>query len=220
MNNSPQQSHPALQFLKDNIVVIGLVVVVAASVAFFAFSQASVQAKSAAEVNPTSLATAALDNSSSSASPSASAAPAASASASGTTDTGAATAGAHNPTQPTATATSTAQIASANSKALTAQDWKPYAESFTKAWLNTSGGKEAWLGRLKPMVSAGLYAGFTKTDIATVPSATFQSVSLAEESKASKTFRAYASTGAILEGRVSIQVDGSWIVDQVGPPAK
>ncbi|GAA4033913.1 hypothetical protein GCM10023063_17220 [Arthrobacter methylotrophus] len=218
MTNSPRQSHPAVQYLKDNIVVIGLIVVVAASLAFFAFTQAkTAEAKPAAAVNPTPIATAALDNPSS---PGATGTPGASAGPSAAAYSQAVSTGPQNAIQPVPTATSTTNVASANSKSVTAKDWKVYAEAFTKAWMNTAGGKDAWLGRLKPMVSPDLYAGFTATDISTVPTTAFQNVSLAEESRASKTFRAYSTNGPVLEGRVSIQVDGSWIVDQVGPPAK
>jgi hypothetical protein len=217
MTNSPRQSHPAAQYLKDNIVVIGLIVVVTASLGFFAFTQAkAAEAKPAAAVNPAPVATASLEASS----PTATGTPGASSGASGTDHSQAVARGAQNAAQPVPTATSTANVASANSKSVTAKDWKSYAEAFTKAWLNTEGGKDAWLGRLKPLVSPDLYAGFTATDINAIPAAVFENVSMAEESRASKTFRAYSTNGPLLEGRVSIQVDGSWIVDQVGPPAK
>lgn len=217
MTESSKQLHPAVQYLKDNIVVIGLVVIVAASLAFFALTQAKPETKPAAEVKPAPVATAALD---STAAPGATSPAEGSAGSAGATDAPAGAAVAQNATQPTATASATKHVASANSKSVTAKDWKTYAQEFSKAWANTSDGKDAWLGRLKPMVSADLYAGFTRTDISTVPAAPYQSVSLAEESKASKTFRAYSTNGQMLEGRVSVQADGGWIVDQVGPPAK
>lgn len=69
-------------------------------------------------------------------------------------------------------------------------------------------------------MSAGLYDGFTRTDISTVPATTVDSVTMAEESLGFKTFRAYSPSGQLLEGRVAVQADGSWLVDQVGPPKR
>jgi hypothetical protein len=48
------------------------------------------------------------------------------------------------------------------------------AEGWVKAWLNTSGGKAAWLARLKPITEPQLFAGLQLTDIARVPHATVQ----------------------------------------------
>jgi hypothetical protein len=206
-----------VQYLKDNAVVIGLVVIVAASVAFFAFTQAKPAVDPAAEVKPATMATAALDPS---AAPGAADATGASAATAGTTSAKPAAGGPQNATQPTPTATPTQAILGKGPQAVTAKDWRLYAQNFSKAWADTAGGKDAWLGRLKPLVSPDLYAGFTRTDISTLPSVTYESVSMAEESKAAKTFRAYSTEGQMLEGRVSVQADGSWIVDQVGPPTK
>lgn len=217
MAAAPKELHPAVQYIKDNVVVIGLIVIVALSLAFFAYSQAKAEAKPVAEVKPAPVATAALDTAPS---PGATGATGAPESTPGPTDAQAGAAGSQIAAQPGPTATPTRHVADTNAKTLTAQDWKGYAQEFSKAWVNTAGGKDAWLGRLKPLVSADLYAGFTRTDVSTIPAAAFQSVSLAEESKASKTFRAYSTDGQMFEGRVTIQVDGSWIVDQVGPPAK
>ncbi|WP_422759061.1 hypothetical protein [Paenarthrobacter sp. C1] len=213
-----KQLHPALQYLKDNAVVIGLVVIVAASVAFFAFTQSAPAEKQAAEVKPTAPATAVLEpNAGATAATSPSEAPAGQAGSNGSS-TGAT--GPENGTQPAPTPTPTKVVLGSEPQAVAAKDWRSYAQEFSKAWVNTADGKDAWLGRLKPMVSADLYAGFTRTDIGTIPTAQYQSVSLAEESLASKTFRAYSTSGAMFEGRVSVQADGSWIVDQVGPPKK
>jgi hypothetical protein len=209
-----KQLHPALQYLKDNAVVIGLIAVVAVSVAFFAAAQTKVETKPAAEVKPAPVATAALDGSatSPSAGPAGSSSPA---------DAPSATAGAQSATQPSPAPTPTEKVVlGKEAQSVSAKDWRPYAQEFAKAWVNTADGKGAWLGRLKPMVSTDLYAGFTRTDINTIPAATYRSVSLAEESKAAKTFRAYSMAGQMFEGRVSVQADGSWLVDQVGPPTK
>lgn len=210
-----KQLHPALQYLKDNAVVIGLVVIVAASVAFFAFTQSAPAEKQAAEVKPTAPATAVLEPNAGATSPSE-----ATEGQAGSNGSSTAATGPENGTQPTPTPTPTKVVLGSEPQAVAAKDWRTYAQEFSKAWVNTADGKDAWLGRLKPMVSADLYAGFTRTDIGTIPTAKYQSVSLAEESLASKTFRAYSTNGPMFEGRVSVQADGSWIVDQVGPPKK
>jgi hypothetical protein len=216
MAAEPKQLHPAMQYLKDNIVVIGLVVIVAASLAVFAFTQSKAEAKPAADVKPAPVATAALDNSPS---PGATAATGATPSTAGTTGAPAGAGSSQEAAQPTPAATRAPAI-DTNAKSLEAKDWRLYAEAFSKAWATTSDGKDAWLGRLKPMVSPDLYAGFTRTDISTIPTDPYENISMAEESKASKTFRAYSTHGQMFEGRVSVQADGSWVVDQVGPPAK
>lgn len=215
-----KELHPALQYLKDNAVVIGLIVIVAASVAFFAFTQAKPAVDPAAEVKPAPIATAALGQASVPGATGASGASGAPTATAGTTSATPGAAGAQNAAQPTPTATPSQAILGKSPQAVTAKDWRLYAQDFSKAWANTAGGKDAWLSRLKPMVSADLYAGFTRTDINTLPTDPYQSVSLAEESKASKTFRAYSTHGQMFEGRVSVQADGSWVVDQVGPPTK
>jgi hypothetical protein len=217
VTESPKQSHPALQYLKDNAVVIGLIVIVAVSVAFFAVTQAKAEAKPAAETRPAPVATAALDGS---ASPGAPSATGATPSPTGTATAQPAAAGSQSASQPLPTATPSQAILGKGVQAVTAKDWRGYAEAFSKAWATTSDGKDAWLGRLKPMVSPDLYAGFTRTDISTIPTDPYENISMAEESKASKTFRAYSTHGQMFEGRVSVQADGSWVVDQVGPPAK
>jgi hypothetical protein len=213
-----KQLNPALQYLKDNAVVIGLIVIVAASIAFFVFTQSASAAKPVAAVTPAAVPTAALDgNTPATAATSASAPPAG---PSGSTASSTAAAGAQGPAQPSPSPTPTKVVLGKEPQAVSAKDWRPYAQDFSKAWANTADGKDAWLSRLKPLVSADLYAGFTRTDVSTLPAATYESVSLAEESKASKTFRAYSTKGQMFEGRVSIQADGSWLVDQVGPPTK
>lgn len=210
-----KQIHPALQYLKDNAVVIGLVVIVVASVAYFAISQNAPAPEPASQAAPSSLPAAALD---SNAATSPSAAPGGSA---GATAPATGSAGAQGAAQPSATPTPTEQVVLGKEpQSVSAKDWRPYAKTFASAWVNTSDGKDAWLGRLKPLVSADLYAGFVQTDVSTVPAATIDSVSMAEESLGAKTFRAYSKNGAVFEGRVSVQADGSWLVDQIAPPKK
>ncbi|MBG0738673.1 hypothetical protein IV500_04460 [Paeniglutamicibacter antarcticus] len=214
-----KQLHPALQYLKDNVVVISLVVIVAVSIVIFAFTQNAPAAKPAASVAPTAVPTAALDTG----------APVTGATStseatedhSGSTASSTAPGGSQGGAQPSPSPTAVEHVVvGTGPQGVSAKDWRPYAEEFSKAWVNTADGKDAWLTRLKPMVSADLYAGFTRTDLNSVPAATYRSITLAEESLASKTFRAYSMNGQMFEGRVSVQPDGTWIVDQVGPPKK
>lgn len=217
MAAEPTPLHPAVQFLKDNAVVIGLVLVVAVSVAVFAVLQGGSKSEAKAEVKPTVSSSAELET----ADPTGAASPAAGPETSAPAGAAAApSTGAQQPAVPAPAPTATPRVIGTGPQAVTAKDWKPYAKDFAAAWANTADGKDAWLSRLKPLVSASLYEGFTRTDIRTVPNATLDSVSLAEESPAAKTFTAYSTSGPLLQGRVSIQPDGSWLVDQVGPPKR
>lgn len=210
--------HPVLQYLKDNAVVIGLVLIVAASVAYFAYTQNAQAAKPVAQAVPTSLPTAALDSNASTGPTSPSAA---TVDPAGSTPSAGAAGGAQGAAQPSPSPTPSGRVTlGTEPQAVSAKDWRPYAKDFAAAWVNTADGQEAWLGRLKPLVSEDLYAGFVQTDISTVPAATIDSVSMAEESLAAKTFRAFSTDGPLFDGRVSVQADGSWIVDQIAPPKK
>lgn len=219
MAAEPKELHPAVQYLKDNAVVIGLVVVVIASVAFFAFSQSQQPKQAAAKDVPMPVATAALATgapvagaTSPSGAPGSTAGSTGSAAGSGATQAAA---------QPSPTVTPSAPVTLGKEpQSVGAKEWRPYARDFATAWVNTSDSKEAWLGRLKPLVSADLYAGFTQTDIRTIPTVTIDTVSMGEESLGAKTFNAYSKNGPVFQGRVSVQADGSWLVDQIAPPKK
>ncbi|ACL42376.1 hypothetical protein Achl_4425 (plasmid) [Pseudarthrobacter chlorophenolicus A6] len=218
MAAGPTPLHPAVQFLKDNAVVIGLVLIVAISVAVFAFLQSGQKTEPPAEVKPTVQATAALET----AAPTAPASPAAGpGSAPAPTSSPVASAGAQTATGGSPAPTATPRVIGTGPQSVTAKDWKPFASKFAAAWADTAGGKEEWLKRLKPLVSPDLYSGLEVTDIRAVPSDTFDSVSLAEESAGAKTFHAYFKNGgALFDGRVQVQPDGSWLVDQLAPPSK
>lgn len=209
-----KQLHPAVQYLKDNAVVIGLVLIVAVSVGFFAFTQNSAEAKPAAAVVPTSVPTATLDTNTT-----ATGASGAPGDPAGATASSGAIGGAQGGTQPSLSPTPRVTLGT-EPQGVSAKDWRPYAKDFAAAWVNTADGKNAWLGRLKPLVSTDLYDGFVQTDLRTIPEATVESVTMAEESLAAKTFRAFSADGPLFEGRVSVQADGSWLVDQIAPPTK
>ncbi|MET4144038.1 hypothetical protein [Arthrobacter sp. UYCo732] len=216
MTADSKQLHPALQFLKDNAVVIGLVVVVAASVAFFAFTQNAPAAKSpVGAVTPAPVATAQLETGTAT---SPSAGPSDQAGSPAPSD---GTAGSQGGGQPSPTPSASEPVVLGKEpQGVKAKEWRPYAKDFASAWVNTADGKEAWLSRLKPLVSDRLYAGYVTTDIRVIPAVTVDSVSMAEESLGFKTFVAYSTAGPLLQGRVAVQADGSWLVDQVSPPKK
>lgn len=211
--------HPALQFLKDNAVVIGLVVIVTASVAFFAFTQNAPVAKSeAGAVTPAPVATAELETGTGGTATSPSAGPA---DPTGSTAPSTGTGGSQGGTQASPTSTpSEPVVLGKEPQGVKEKEWRPYAKDFAAAWVNTADGKEAWLSRLKPLVSASLYAGYVQTDIRVIPAVAVDTVSMAEESPGFKTFVAYSAAGPLLQGRIAVQADGSWVVDQVSPPKK
>lgn len=210
----PTPLHPAVQFLKDNAVVIGLVLIVAVSVIVFAVLQGESKPEPKAGVTPTVSSSAELETTAPSGAASSSAGPGPSAPAHASSEPSSA---AQEPAAPSAAAP---RVIGTGPQAVAEKEWKPYARDFAASWANTAGGKDAWLARLKPLVSAGLYEGFTKTDIRSVPNVALDGVSLAEDKLGVKTFTAYSANGALLEGRVRLQPDGSWLVDQVGPPKR
>lgn len=57
-----------------------------------------------------------------------------------------------------------------------AEDWKSAAEHFAVAYTDTSGGKQAWLARIKPLVGPSLAQGFSYTDLGNLPRESFDHV--------------------------------------------
>ncbi|WP_346007693.1 hypothetical protein [Janibacter terrae] len=51
--------------------------------------------------------------------------------------------------------------------------WQKRARSFISRYPNTRGGKAAWLGRLRPVVSDDLYSSLKTVRLANIPSGTF-----------------------------------------------
>lgn len=51
--------------------------------------------------------------------------------------------------------------------------WEKKARSFISRYPNTRGGKAAWLGRLRPVVSADLYSSLKTVRLANLPSGSF-----------------------------------------------
>lgn len=89
------------------------------------------------------------------------------------------------------------------------------AQAWVKAWLDTSGGKDAWLARLKPITEATLYAGLAQTDITRVPHATVQSGTGVKpvDGRADVTGEVPTSAGGVL---VTMTVQGErWVATAV-----
>lgn len=220
MATPPTSTHPAVQYLKNNAVLIGLIVTVTASVGAFALSQGGDGAEPAAQSVPAVSATASIAGGGPGTSASPSAGPVASAGATAPAEGPEASApAAGGPGQ--ASSSATPHIIGNGQQAVIEKDWKPYARDFATAWIDTSGGKEAWLKRLKPLVSAGLYEGLQATDIRTIPTDTFDAVTLADSSPGLNVFRAFFVTHSeLFEARAQIQPDGSWVIDQLAPPRR
>ena len=51
--------------------------------------------------------------------------------------------------------------------------WQKKARSFISRYPNTRGGRKAWLGRLRPVVSADLYSSLKTVRLANLPSGSF-----------------------------------------------
>lgn len=214
MAAEPASSHPAVQYLKDHALLVGSILAVVIAVAVWAFTQAAPKTEAAAVARPTVSATATLggdETASASATPTA--APEDSAAA-----LAAAAAQAAAQASPEAAGP---VVLGAAPQAPSEKPWRPYADAFGTAWVNLDGGKDAWLARLKPLVSEGLYDGFTSTDINAIPIDTYESVTIIEESPMSKTLRGYlVNNGHFYNARLTIQHDGTWLVDQLTSPDK
>lgn len=100
------------------------------------------------------------------------------------------------------------------------QAWESFAEEFSVAWADTSGGKDAWLKRLDPLITEELHDSFTYTDIRALFDDTFVQIIADQEDKAAyKIFTAeYEENGALFQGLIALQPDGSWKVDTIAPP--
>jgi hypothetical protein len=217
-----KELHPALQYLKDNIVVIGILVILAVSIGLYAISQASASTPQAAPTPAAPEVTAVpLDNALPE--PNASSPAAASATPSPTRSTaGNAARGAAPVVGQASGPTAAPQIVAGGAQqAVTAQDWRPTAEAFAAAWANPEGGKDAWLARVKPYATPALAATFAYTDIRNIPTDKLASISTISEASGTVSFKAYYDDGGLLfQGLAIIKTDGSWLVDKVGPPEK
>jgi hypothetical protein len=214
MSEAPEDSrHPALKFLLNNAVLIGIVAVVVISLIVILVKQGASADQAAAPV-PAVTATAAA------ASPKATAStkPSASASASAAPSTSsAATPTAAASEKPSATPSPTeAPLVGTTNQSVSVQNWRPFAEKFSAAYGNTAGGKAAWLARMRPLVTDDLYEGFKLADISRVQALTFTSVNTTVEENAYATFTAnYSEKAKYIDGLIQVQNDGSWKVHKV-----
>lgn len=233
MTKAPAQLHPALQYLKDHAVVIGLVLALAASVGFYAFNQMSANAEPvAATAVPTVNSTAGISNvapTAAAGTPSAAATPTLGSTApAGGQNAGTAAQGGSGPAigaqapAPTASAYPEPTVTIGNGpQAPTLQDWKITARGFGAAFANPSGGKDAWLAGIKPYVTPALYAKYLPTDIRSIPTEKLLDVYQDKRSGGVVVYHpSYASGSNQFQALMKIQPDGTWLVDQVDAPTK
>lgn len=207
MSESPEDGrHPALKFLQENLILIGIIAVVVISLIVILVKQGVAEQAAAPGPSITATAGASAPKASSTAKPSTPS------TASPTTkpSTGASAA-------PTAAPTPTqAPIIGTKNQSVTVQNWRTYAEKFATAYGNTAGGKAAWLARLRPLVTDDLYAGFKLTDISRVETLTFSSVNTMTEENAYAKFTAnYTGKPEFIDGLIQVQNDGTWKVHKV-----
>ena len=105
--------------------------------------------------------------------------------------------------------------------------WRKATTVYAQAFVDTSGGREAWLGRLERLVSPSLAQGYTYTDLDRLPVATFDSYtggqSVAGETPSRMVRLHYACTtgerGALAVDVVVSQIPatGRWVVTTAIP---
>jgi hypothetical protein len=212
MAASEKSLHPALQFVRDNFLLIGFVAVVVVSLLVIVLKQGPGAEQTAAPV-PSITATAGAP------APKATAGkPSSRPSAPSATPTSTDPAAVPEASEePTAAASATeAPIVGTTNQSVELQNWRPYAEKFAAAYGNTSGGKSAWLARLRPLVTDDLYSGFKLTDISRVETLTFSGVNTMTEEDAYATFTAnYTEKSGYIDGLAQVQGDGSWKIGKI-----
>lgn len=221
-----KELHPVLQYLKDNIVVIGIIAVLALSIGFYAVSQASAKTQDATPA-PAAPEVTAVPLDSTLASPGANASP--TATAAGTPASTATPYPTSNPARgdspvvgSTAGPTAAPEfVAGGAQQAVTAQDWRPAVEAFAAAWANPEGGKDAWLARMTPHATPALASSLGYSDIRNIPADKLSSVSTIDKASGTVSFKAYYDDGGLrFQGIAVLQTNGSWLVDKVAPPEK
>lgn len=215
---------PVLQYLKDNIVVIGILAVLAVSIGFYAISQASAKTPDAAPVPAAPEVTALpLDSTLASQGPAAPTAAPATAAAGGTSYATANATRGDGPVvgSPAGPTSAPEFVAGGAQQAVTAQDWRPPVEAFSAAWANPEGGKYAWLSRMKPYATPALESSLGYTDIGRIPADKLSTVSTIDKASGTVSFKAYYDDGGLrFQGIAVLQPNGTWLVDKVAPPEK
>lgn len=198
--------HPALQFLQKNLLLIGVIALVVVALAVVILKPGTSPAAAPA---PSITATAGAATPAPTKAPSASTSPTAEPA---TTKSPTASTPATTQTAAPTPAATEAPLIGNNPQSVEVENWRPYAEKFAQAFANTTGGKEAWLARLRPLVTDSLYSGFKATDMSRVTSRTFKTVNTMDEENAYSTFVAVYADGSAIEGLIQVQNDGTWRV--------
>lgn len=100
--------------------------------------------------------------------------------------------------------------------------WHKTATAFVTAYSTTAGGQAAWLARLRPLVSAEVYRGFTYTDVSNLPGGTPRAGRvLTEDTYAGGTMRFPLAGSSVwgIDVSVSLGSDGREVVTRVMPAA-
>lgn len=229
-----KQGSPAVAFIRKNALVLGISAALLVGVGTFAANALQPERTAAPAPVPTINSTATLDGgvvASPAASPgstagAATAAPSASpgSAGGGQSTAGAAGGSAGQPAGGSGASTPSAQpaapvtLGTAN-QAPTIQDWHPVAEKFSAAWANPSVGKDAWLAAMKPYATAQLLTELARADIRNVPQDTLYNVRSVKHSERTWIFNPTFTSGKDRFGAsITVQNDGSWLVDHVGAP--
>lgn len=102
-----------------------------------------------------------------------------------------------------------------------ASGWQETAEAYGQAFTNTSGGKQAWLGRLEDLVSPSLAQGYAYTDLAVVPREDFLTATGGAEvagETPSRAVRLEYTAGLLVDVTVSrVPATKRWVVATAVP---
>lgn len=231
-----KQTSPALAFLRKNAVVVILGGALVAGVGVYAVNAAAPERTAAPAPMPSIDSTASLGGgviSPGISSPSATTAPgAAGASSAASAGAGGAVAGGSvyggSAAQPAAGSAATAAGAQPRTtvtvgtaaQAPSIKDWRPVAEAFTKAFLNPSVGKDAWLAAIKPYCTQALYDEYKASDITRIPQDTLRYVSELRNDERTYIFAPQVTSGKnLFTATANIQDStGTWLVGHVGGP--
>jgi hypothetical protein len=233
-----KQASPAIAFLKKNAVVVVLAGALVAGVGVYAVNAAQPERTAVSAPVPSIHSTASLAGgpmvaATATASPGASGAsgatgaPSAAAGAYGGSQAGAGSDGvsAGQPAASTAAPTSPARpqttvTVGTAAQAPTIKDWRPVAEAFSKAFVNPSVGKDAWLAAIKPYCTPALFEQYKVVDITRIPQDNLKYVNELRHSERTYVFSPNLASGKnIFTATADIQDStGTWLVGHVGGP--
>lgn len=104
-----------------------------------------------------------------------------------------------------------------NGQSAAAGTWQDAARRFGAAYTNTSGGRDAWLARLRPLVSPGLAEGFSNTDLALIPNGRLVDVTKLDEAPDGIRARLDYNTNADADITIATDNTGTWVVTTIIP---